>query len=594
MDREDQRRYLVVGSVILEVVTPMFQQKIENEYTTGGFRSLQAFINSQQVIHILFHLRHRNSWCCKDKANCHNPSALPLVYCQWNMLYSENPGPGIHNCHCKFTANSVQLNELDISLSSLILLNCCNLSQPEEEAVQLLRQYKNDYLSHNTTGCITQTEYNTLWPDIVTYVLRLDPTKQDDLVRIENRPLDESLCKKYFTCLLDLHQQLEEIKSTMQNLHSSIQAVSSSIIGLHSSAQTTVQGIDTTVQRMDTTVQGMDTTVQGMDTTVQGMGNSIQGIETSVQQTNDLLKELLQKGLTCECGRQIIFPLYNDQPRKHRKQYHLGQNIFYLHQQHNLEPLIKDDKITVVSDVKMMDDGRLVSCIPYKNSILICNTDGSHTYSISVQGGEPVYVTIVNNSTVAALVVKLFSFEIIEVYDINNKQKLKSISVPGMMFFYGITMINNKLVVGSSNRLLIVDYQTGETVQTIETGCRPYRIHASGDRIFFSDLSVIHPKKTPKMYCCFDNKVFTETLPSDPYSFTSLQDGSVYVLYEDGLILHVSNDFKHVKKVKINNKEVLNDHCIISYNTKQNKMVVLKGNILSIFHEGIGHLSENK
>ncbi|CAC5375259.1 unnamed protein product [Mytilus coruscus] len=203
MDREDQRRYLVVGSVILEVVTPLFQQKIENDCITGGFGSLQAFINSPQVIHTLFHLRHRNSWCCKDKAKCRNHAALPLVYCQWKKLYSENPGPGIHNCHCKFTANPVQLNEMDISLSSLILLNCCNISQPEEEAVQLLRQYKNDYLSHNTTGCITQTEYNTLWTDLVTYVLRLDPSKHDDLVRIENRPLDVSLCKNIsHSCLI--------------------------------------------------------------------------------------------------------------------------------------------------------------------------------------------------------------------------------------------------------------------------------------------------------------------------------------------------------------------------------------------------------
>ncbi|CAC5368176.1 unnamed protein product [Mytilus coruscus] len=569
MDRDDQRRYLVVGSVILEVVTPLFQQKTENEYTTGGFGSLQAFINSQQVIHTLFHLRHRNSLCCKDKAKCRNHAALPLVYCQWKKLYSENPGPGIHNCHCKFTANQVQLNEMDISLSSLILLNCCNLSQPEEEAVQLLRQYKNDYLSHNTTGCITRTEYNTLWPDLVTYVLRLDPSENDALVKIEHRPLDKSLCKKYFTFLLDLHQQIEEIKSTMENVHSSIQAVSSLIIGLNISVEAAVQGMDTTFMEW---IQQSKGWVQQSKGWVQQSKEWIKQSKEWIQQFKEW-EELLKKGLTCECGRKIINPLYNDQPRKHRNQYHLGQNIFYLHQQHNLEPLLK---ITEVSDVKMMDDGRLVSCIPYKNSILICNNDGSHTYSISVQGGEPVYVTVVNNSTVAALVVKLFSFEIIiEVYDINNKHKLQSISVPGIMFFCGITTKNKKFVVGSATRLLIIDHQTGETVQTIETGCIPYRIHASGDKIFFSDLSVIDPKKTPKMYCCFDNKVFTKTLPSDPYSFTSLQDGSVYVLCEDGSILHVSNDFKHVKKVKINNKEVLNDHCIISYNTKQNKMVVL-------------------
>ncbi|CAG2236041.1 unnamed protein product [Mytilus edulis] len=572
MDREDQRRYLVVGSVILEVVTPLFQQRIEHDFTTGGFGSLQAFINSQHVIHTLFHLRHRNSWCCKDKTKCRNPAALPLVYCQWNKLYSENPGPGIHNCHCKFSANPVQLNELDISLSSLILLNCCTLSQPEVEAVQLLRQYKNDYLSHNTTGCITQTEYNTLWPDLVTNVLRLDPTKQDDLVRVEHRPLDESLCKKYFTFLLDLQQQLEEIMSTMQSVHSSIQVVSSSIGELNSSVQTAFHRTDTAVQ--------------GMDTRVQEMGNSIQGIETSAQQTNDLLK----KGLTCECGRQIIVPLYNDQPRKQRKQYQLGQNIFYIHQELDLQSLLNaDKKMFSISDVKMMDDGRLVFCLPGENRLLICNTDGSQADIITVQG-TPWSITAVNISIVAVTVLKVTEEDTnhrLDMIDINKRYQINSISVPGMLHFSGVAMINNNLVVGGLDKLLIVDYQTGEVVQTIETYSIPAWIHASGDRVFFNGRRVFEIKNNIqlKMYSSSNNRVYSNTLQSCPTSITSLQDGSLYVLCLDGLIHHVSNDLKHTKKVKLNNIEVLNSNSIVSYNTTQNKMIVLSKNILSICHE---------
>ncbi|XP_063414053.1 uncharacterized protein LOC134696281 [Mytilus trossulus] len=594
MDREDQRRYLVVGSVILEVVTPLFQQKIENDFTAGGFGSLQAFINSQQVIHTLFHLRHRNSWCCKDKTNCRNPSALPLVYCQWNKLYSENPGPGIHNCHCKFTANPVQLNELDISLSSLILLNCCNLSQPEEEAVQLLRQYKNDYLSHNTTGCITQTEYNTLWPDLGTYVLRLDPSKNDSLIKIEHRPLDKSLCKKYFTFLLDLHQQIEEIKSTMESVHSSIQAVSSSISGLNSSVETvfqamdtTVQGIDIAVHRTDTAVQGMDTRVEGMDTRVQVMGNSIQGIETSVQQTNDLLKELLQKGLTCECGRQIIIPLCKDQRRKQkerRDQYQLGQNIFFLHQQLNLKSLFSIGETEWIRDVKMMDDGRLVFCLLWEKRLMICNTDGSQIDSISVQG-TPWCVTAVNNSIVA-VIVELQDECYIETYDINNKHILKSILIPGIFIVNGIAMINNKFVVGGWRKLLSVDYQTGETctITTIEGCMNPCVLHASGDRIFFTFLW--SNDRTLSWYNYIDNKIYNMKLPSRSTSITSLQDGSLYVCCDDGLIHHVSKDLKHGKKVRGTNNEWLKGNSFISYNTKQNKMVALNNeNILIIFHE---------
>ncbi|CAG2203173.1 unnamed protein product [Mytilus edulis] len=193
MDIEDRRRYFIVGSVFLEVVQPLFRTRLENDYTSKGLGSFQDFLNTQQVIHILFHLRHRNAKCCKDISNCVNNSKLPLMYCQWNLLYTENPGQPGHNCHCKFTANPVQLKELDITLAGLILLNCCNLGSTEKNAVLILRRYKNEYLSHNTQGAIIETEYKSLWTDLISFVQQLDPNKQDDLMRIENRPLDEGL-----------------------------------------------------------------------------------------------------------------------------------------------------------------------------------------------------------------------------------------------------------------------------------------------------------------------------------------------------------------------------------------------------------------
>lgn len=210
MDREDQRRYFVVGSVFMEIVTPLFRQKLVNDYTNKGFGSIHDFINSQTVIHILFHLRHRNTHCCQDQMHCYNSPALPVNYSQWDLLYTGNPVPGPHNCHCKFTANQIKLDNLDITLASLILLNCCNLGQ-DENVVRKLRQYKNDYLSHNTKGQITETEYNTLCTDLESFILQLDPSKEDDLIRIKQRTLDQPLCDKYFTCILDLHKKLDEV-----------------------------------------------------------------------------------------------------------------------------------------------------------------------------------------------------------------------------------------------------------------------------------------------------------------------------------------------------------------------------------------------
>ncbi|CAC5420021.1 unnamed protein product [Mytilus coruscus] len=191
MDIEDRRRYYIVGSVILEIDQPLSRTKLK---TSRGLGSFQDFLNTQPVKHILFHLRHRNATCCTDKSNCVNNSKLPLIYCQWNLLYTENRGQHGQNCQCKFTANPVQLNELDITLAGLILLNCCNLGSTEENAIRILLRYKNDYISHNMEGEITETEYKSLWTDLTSFVLQLDPNKQDDLIRIENRPFDEGLC----------------------------------------------------------------------------------------------------------------------------------------------------------------------------------------------------------------------------------------------------------------------------------------------------------------------------------------------------------------------------------------------------------------
>ncbi|VDH95095.1 Hypothetical predicted protein [Mytilus galloprovincialis] len=157
-----------------------------------------------------------------------------------------------------------------------------------------------------------------------------------------------------------------------------------------------------------------------------------------------------------------------DQPVK---PYKLGKPIFTMHHQTDLTSKVGDGGGYVL-DIVMMDDGRLVICLLRKRRLLICNTDGSQVDSIDVQG-RPYCVTAVNNSTVA---VRQLDSKWIEMYDINNKLKLKSISPPGMRSFVGITTINNKLVVCGNNSLLIIDHQTGEVVQTIKTDCRPGQV----------------------------------------------------------------------------------------------------------------------
>jgi hypothetical protein len=46
---------------------------------------------------------------------------------------------------------------------------------------------------------------------MTTFILQLDVSKKDDLIRIENRPLDVALCIKYCTIILDNRTAAEEV-----------------------------------------------------------------------------------------------------------------------------------------------------------------------------------------------------------------------------------------------------------------------------------------------------------------------------------------------------------------------------------------------
>ncbi|CAC5381849.1 unnamed protein product [Mytilus coruscus] len=486
------------------------QTKLENYYKSKGLGCLQDFINSKPVIHILFHLRHKNIQCCVDSTNCVNHGPLPLNYSQWDLLYIEKPTPGFHHCHCKYSAKVVTLDDLDISLASLILLNCCNLPPNEISLISDLRQFKNNYLSHNTKGTITQAEYTTLWGDLTKYVLQLDPSKQDDFIRIQNRSLDNSLCNKYVVCLLDIHQKLEEISDKLES--------------------------------------------------------STAEILTAMDINNDQIKvELLTK-----------LEFISGIKQQHLiQQYQLGQSIFTLHHQTDLKSIVGEYTRGTVTDILMMDDGRLVVCLPHQYILLICNTHTSYVDKIDVHGG-PFSVTAVNNSTVA---VTLRWRQCIDMYDINNKSKLKSISVPGMRCF-GITTINNKLAVGGKYCILIIgDLQTGEVVQTIHTDCDPGRLHGSGDRIFYCDLL----NNKLYWYNYSEDSHQTLTLPSPPWRMTTLQDDSLYVVCSDGSVQHVSSDGEKLKSIEaFQSPPYCSD---IQYILTQRKLVIKQDTLLKIFNK---------
>ena len=147
-------------------------------------------------------------------------------------------------------------------------------------------------------------------------------------------------------------------------------------------------------------------------------------------------------------------------PSPPRQPYKLGQDIFY----HQFD--VELPHSNCVTCVVMMDDGRIVFSIFYFNRLytstdpmlLIYNIDGSHEDSIPLQCISHG-ITAIDNSTVAVT-----SYATIDMYDINNKVKLKSIvlHVPGIYFhlrlsrMINITTINNNIVVGIHNSKVII------------------------------------------------------------------------------------------------------------------------------------------
>ncbi|VDI27186.1 Hypothetical predicted protein [Mytilus galloprovincialis] len=518
MDREDKRRYFIVGSVILEIVTPMFQQRLEKEYKKRGFPTFQAFLNSDSVIHILFHLRHRNVWCCVDKKSCSNHDELPLVYDEWDLLYTPKKDIGSnHSCHCQYTANSVELEELDYSLAGLILLNCFALGK-DENTISSLRQFKSDYLCHNTCGSMDKEEFDTLWDDLQDDVLRLDPSKQDELMEIKERPLDDRLRVRYCKILLGIIKPNEVDNREPERCP----------------------------------IQDLCATLLELRNLIVSMNTRMRPTTSSANESNKALG-----GVRCQSHTDCSL----------RKQYQLGQDIFCEHSELDLTKILNDEQSDDISDAVIMDDGKLVICLWNTKKLLICNADGSQPEIIQCLG-QPVKITAVNDSTVAVIFMEMPL--VVYTYDINARQLLRTITVPDMHHMSSVTTIENKLLIGGDQGLWTTDPDTGKTPQKLPIECQPLTVHACGDRIFYNELT---NENILNCYTTAGHEIFTTSLQSSATSVFTLQDGSLYVSCRDGTIQHVSSDgewYTTVTTEELTSLKGLNDP---RYNQKQKKLI---------------------
>lgn len=200
-----RRRFFIILCALSEVAAPLFRQHIEKQFRSQGFLTFQDFLNNHK--HSIFHMKYRKR-CCKDKWNCQPNPQTPLIQgFQFKLLYNVK-GSSCSPCHCSINANNINLDDIDISLCFLLLLNVCSLAQQDKTAFDTLRLCRNKF-SHSVDCHLTENEYNQSWNDLESNIVKIDSSKKDELSRIQSRPLDDSLCRKYHIDMIERYQKVE-------------------------------------------------------------------------------------------------------------------------------------------------------------------------------------------------------------------------------------------------------------------------------------------------------------------------------------------------------------------------------------------------
>ncbi|CAG2224607.1 unnamed protein product [Mytilus edulis] len=223
MEKEKENYYRFI-CVIYEVGGDVQRCRLKRSYISSNFQILSHFLNDRDVLHTLFHLFFPTHLCCW-KGCCKTQRAKGFSTNQWDILYDADPSLCCKQnekiCICCVTAKNVSESDLDISLLSLILNNCCNLTPNEKIAVQSLRDMKNNYISHPTNMSLSNSDFQSLWCQVEHNIKHLDSTKtylyQQQILL--HRPMDVSLVQKYFNNCFDASAQLD---SKMKNLHAFI------------------------------------------------------------------------------------------------------------------------------------------------------------------------------------------------------------------------------------------------------------------------------------------------------------------------------------------------------------------------------------
>lgn len=222
MEKEKENFFRFI-CLMTEIVVEVLRCRLKQSYRNSKLPTLPSFLQEINVLHTIFHLFFPTYLCCWR--GCRSELAKGFSKEQWAILYDadssrcckQNRKDMDKLCICCVTPKQVDESKLDLSLLSLILINCCNLMPHEKEAVRKIREMKNLYISHSSKFSLSNSDFKSLWHEAEYLIKQLNSThvylnKQLNLL---HRPMDEALMQKYFVHCLE-SSKIEHLESEVR------------------------------------------------------------------------------------------------------------------------------------------------------------------------------------------------------------------------------------------------------------------------------------------------------------------------------------------------------------------------------------------
>ncbi|CAC5360040.1 unnamed protein product [Mytilus coruscus] len=570
MSNEDgRRRFFVILCVLYEVVAPLFRQHIEKHFRSNGFLTFYDFLNYQK--HSIFHMKYRKK-CCKDKTNCPQNPQTPLQEYQYKQLYTVK-SCACSPCHCNISANSIKLDDIDISLCCL-LLNVCSISPNEKTAFDTLRKCRNSF-SHNVDCQLNEQDYKQSWSDLERNILIIDRSKKDELNIIQSRPLDDGLCKRYHTFIIDHYERVEELNHKVELL---ITRQDQNMVMLSDDLMTKEDMVklrnDLMTKEDMVKLRNDLMTKEDMVKLKKDLMNK-EDIDVKKKPIKESVLKEIENPTIKDITHEQVTGFLNDNPNYldgYVSKYvpgdkvcnwclskgitsaqldlnssKLGKKLFVLERQVVLKYIgIVDEPTGGV----FMNDGRLVlvSFVEKKIVIFDSNYDSSST---SLLKGKPWHIVALDYKKVAITLHKDKEAETtvnsICIYDVDKAEEISSIFLTEGPCYCIAKLDERFLVTVDEFGLVFIDTKTCKIKPLRMSVSKHGILCATEDRIYLKDknskkkLLCCKISKNAKMCMKFSKRSF----PDEPSKATMLPNGTMYITCTNGTLQHVAAEGKH-------------------------------------------------